>query len=362
MPLHCCVKNNCRIFAYQNQESNSQNHSYMRYLCNTSTDPYFNMAFDEYALECLTLDEPLFYLWQNRPAVIVGLNQNVYAEVDLDYLHEQGIALVRRVTGGGAVYHDLGNLNYTIVGRTHDLERDYPEYTRYMLQALRALGVDAELSGRNDILVSGRKVSGYAKRVYKDRLMVHGTLMYDVNIEHLTAALTPSADKLGTKGIASVRSRVANLREFLPTVEGVDDLRAKLEYILSRGHIDTPYILTPQQLDAIDRLARDKFASPEWIYHRSAPTSCTHRVITRKARLACGRVEVQLHIDLSGIITCCRFCGDFIGSLPATPVECLLQGVLYEREALRSCLQSIVMSDYFDGVDSDDLLNVLFGA
>ena len=334
----------------------------MRYLCNTSTDPYFNMAFDEYALECLTLDEPLFYLWQNRPAVIVGLNQNVYAEVDLDYLHEQGIALVRRVTGGGAVYHDLGNLNYTIVGRTHDLERDYPEYTRYMLQALRALGVDAELSGRNDILVSGRKVSGYAKRVYKDRLMVHGTLMYDVNIEHLTAALTPSADKLGTKGIASVRSRVANLREFLPTVEGVDDLRAKLEYILSRGHIDTPYILTSQQLDAIARLARAKFASPEWIYHRSAPASCAHRVVTRKARLACGRVEVQLHIDLSGVITHCRFGGDFIGSLPTAAMESLLQGVLYERAALHSCLQSLSIGDYFDGVGSADLLDVIFGA
>lgn len=151
----------------------------MRYLRNTCTDPYFNMAFDEYALEQLPLDEPLFYLWQNKPAVIIGLNQDAYAEVDMNYLRANGIALVRRVTGGGAVFHDLGNLNYTIVGRSTDLNRDYPDYARHVLHALQALGVDAELSGRNDILVCGRKVSGYAKRVYKDRLMVHGTLMYD---------------------------------------------------------------------------------------------------------------------------------------------------------------------------------------
>ena len=121
-------------------------------------------------------------------------------EIRRQIAEQNDIALVRRVTGGGAVYHDLGNLNYTIVGRAADLNRDYPEYTRYMLQALQALGVEAELSGRNDILVGGRKVSGYAKRVYKDRLMVHGTLMYDVDLEQLTRVLTPPTEKLLAKG------------------------------------------------------------------------------------------------------------------------------------------------------------------
>ena len=145
----------------------------MRYLKNHRTDPYFNMAFDEYCLEQLAIDEPVFYLWQNRPSVIIGANQEVHTEVNIDYLKANGIALARRVTGGGAVYHDEGNLNYTIVGRPDDLERDYPEYTRYLLQALQKLGIPATLSGRNDILVDGKKVSGFAKRVCKNRLMIH---------------------------------------------------------------------------------------------------------------------------------------------------------------------------------------------
>ena len=135
----------------------------MRYLKNPSTNPYYNMAFDEYCLESLPIDEPVFFLWQNRPAVIVGFNQEVNTEVNLDYLKENGIDLVRRVTGGGAVYHDLENLNYTIVGRSEDLERDYPEYASLLAKALQTLGVPATLSGRNDILVEGRKVSGFAK-------------------------------------------------------------------------------------------------------------------------------------------------------------------------------------------------------
>ena len=141
----------------------------MKYLQNNSTDPHFNMAFDEFCLEHLKADEPVFYLWQNRPSVIIGLNQSAYAEVNLPYLQEKGIVLARRVTGGGAVYHDLQNLNYTITGRICDLETDYPAYVETMARALRSLGVPAELSGRNDILVDGRKCSGYAKRMSKDR-------------------------------------------------------------------------------------------------------------------------------------------------------------------------------------------------
>lgn len=328
----------------------------MRYLKNRNTDPYFNMAFDEYALECLQLDEPLFYLWQNRPAVIVGLNQNVYAEVEIDYLREHDIALVRRVTGGGAVYHDLGNLNYTIVGRSADLNRDYPEYTRYMLQALQALGVDAELSGRNDILVAGRKVSGYAKRVYKDRLMVHGTLMYDVDLERLTAALTPSDDKLSVKGIASVRSRVANLKEYLPGIDDIEEFQMQIERFLSRNYQDSEYTLSEEQLHSISDMALNKFATHEWTYNRSLPKN--ERIITYARRLACGMVETHLQVE-SGTITACRFSGDFIGNLPATTLECSLIGIRYEHDSLYKHLKSMDVPQYFDSVGAEELLHLL---
>lgn len=337
----------------------------MRYLINRNTDPYYNMAFDEYALQQLPLEEPLFFLWQNCPAVIIGLNQNAYAEVNLEYLKENNIALVRRVTGGGAVYHDYGNLNYTIVGRTKDLDRDYPEYTRYMLRALQVLGVDAELSGRNDILVFGRKVSGFAKRVYKDRLMVHGTLMFDVNLEVLEQALNAPTSKLAIKGVSSVRSRVMNLRECLPHIADITDFRDLLERHLSRDYCDTEYRLSPEDLHKIELSARSKFASPEWVFGTACPTSLeVSREANRashKKRLSCGTVEVDLVIR-DGYITDCCFGGDFIGNLPVSSISEALIGVRYEARALRQRLLPLNVKAYFEGVEVDELLELLLSS
>ena len=326
----------------------------MRYIRNICTDPYHNMAFDEYCLEKLPLDEPVFFLWQNRPAVILGLNQEVNTEVNLDYLEANGIALARRVTGGGAVYHDLGNLNYTIVGRSENLERDYPEYARYLIQALQKLGVPATLSGRNDILVEGRKVSGFAKRVTGDRLMVHGTLMYDVDVDVLTQVLNPSATKLQSKGIASVRSRVANLRDYLPQIDGIDAFRQRLEQLLSRDYADAEYKLSETDLRQIRELAENKFARWEWIYGRSPRATLTH-----SARLACGTVEVHLTLAENRIASC-RFGGDFLGNLPVNALEAALTGTVYQTDTIRKLLLSITVGDYFDGVTTEDLIGLIF--
>lgn len=326
----------------------------MRYLKNLHTDPYYNMAFDEYCLESLPIDEPVFYLWQNRPAVIVGFNQEVNTEVNLEYLKQKGIALVRRVTGGGAVYHDLGNLNYTIVGKSEDLERDYPEYASLMMKALQSLGIPATLSGRNDILVKGKKVSGFAKRVIRNRLMVHGTLMYRVDVDVLTNVLNPSATKLQSKGIASVRSRVANLCDYLPEVQDIQTFSNRLEEILSGHYADAEYQLTGEQLATIQKLADEKFAQWEWNYGRSPKATLTH-----SARLACGTVEVHLTLAENRIASC-RFGGDFLGNLPASDVEKALQGVVFEADSIRSCLSQMKISHYFDGVVADDLVKLMF--
>ena len=326
----------------------------MRYLKNPSTNPYYNMAFDEYCLESLPIDEPVFFLWQNRPAVIVGFNQEVNTEVNLDYLKENGIELVRRVTGGGAVYHDLENLNYTIVGRSEDLERDYPEYASIMAKALQSLGVPATLSGRNDILVEGRKVSGFAKRVCKNRLMVHGTLMYNVDVDVLTKVLNPSTTKLQSKGIASVRSRVANLCEYLPEIPDIQTFSQRLEEILSNNYTDTEYQLTETDLANIQRLTDKKFATWEWNYGRSPKATLVH-----SARLACGTVEIHLTLAENRIASC-RFGGDFLGNLPASDVEKALTGIPYEINEIRKCLSKIEINRYFDRVLVDDLLEMMF--
>ena len=326
----------------------------MRYLRNPHTNPYYNMAFDEFCLESLPIDEPVFYLWQNRPAVIVGYNQEVNTEVNLEYLKANDIALVRRVTGGGAVYHDLGNLNYTIVGRSEDLERDYPEYASLMMRALQTLGIPATLSGRNDILVKGKKISGFAKRVSRNRLMVHGTLMYDVDLDKLTQVLNPSATKLQSKGIASVRSRVANLREYLPETADIQAFSQRLEEILSCNYKDAEYKLSEDDLAHIQKLTDEKFATWEWNYGHSPKATLTH-----SARLACGTVEVYLTLKENRIASC-RFGGDFLGNLPASEVEKALQGVVYEADAIRECLSQMEISHYFDGVAADDLVKLMF--
>ena len=326
----------------------------MRYLKNPSTNPYYNMAFDEYCLESLPIDEPVFFLWQNRPAVIVGFNQEVNTEVNLDYLKEKGIDLVRRVTGGGAVYHDLENLNYTIVGRSEDLERDYPEYAALMMKALQALGVPATLSGRNDILVDGKKVSGFAKRVCKNRLMVHGTLMYNVDVNVLSHVLNPSTTKLQSKGIASVRSRVTNLCNYLPELSDIQAFKNRLEEILSNNYSDAEYKLSEADLAHIQRLTDEKFATWEWNYGRSPKATLVH-----SARLACGTVEIHLTLAENRIASC-RFGGDFLGNLPASNVEKALTGIPYEINEIRKCLSKIEISRYFDRVSADDLLGMMF--
>lgn len=325
----------------------------MRYIKNPENDPYYNMAFDEYCLESLPIDEPVFFLWRNRPAVIVGFNQEVNTEVNLDYLKANNIDLVRRVTGGGAVYHDLGNLNYTIVGRSENLERDYPEYAGILMKALQSLGVPATLSGRNDILVEGKKVSGFAKRVCKNRLMVHGTLMYKVDVDVLTHVLHPSATKLQSKGVSSVRSRVANLCDYLPEITDVQVFSQRLEEILSCHYADAEYKLSEQDLANIRRLRDEKFATWEWNYGRSPKAT-----LSNSARLACGTIEVHLTLAENRIATC-RFGGDFLGNLPASEVEQALQEVVYDQASIHHCLSQMEIGQYFDGIEAEDLVKLM---
>ncbi|MBR5703018.1 MAG: lipoate--protein ligase [Bacteroidales bacterium] len=325
----------------------------MKYLMNDCTDACRNMAFDEYVLESLPLDEPVFYLWRNAPSVIIGLNQSAYAEVNLPYLESRGIALARRVTGGGAVYHDLQNLNYTIAGRSRDLNADYPEYLHLVVDALREMGVSAELSGRNDIMVEGRKCSGYAKRVWKDRLMVHGTLMFDVDLAELMQALAVPGSKLDAKGIASVRSRVANLKDYLPQFGGILEFRNALHGILAAG--DGEVMLSPAQQAEIDAMAEDKFRSWDWIYGRSPAAA-----FKASRKFPCGTVDVSWGVE-HGLLKDVHFGGDFMGNLPAAELAARLDGTRFDREDMLAALNNNPepVSFFFDGVSAEDLLSLL---
>jgi len=316
----------------------------MRFLKNPSTDPWYNMSFDEYCLEQYPSDDSFFYLWRNRPSVIIGLNQNAYSEVNLGYLQAHNIRLARRVTGGGAVYHDLQNLNYTVIGRDASPEP--------VVAALRALGVPAELTGRNDIFVEGRKVSGYARRLWRDRQIIHGTLMYDVDLDTLAQVLDVPGSKLAVKGIASVKSRVANLKDYLPQFASLDGLQAALQEILAGGDAELPF--DDARRAAVQRLSDEKFSTWDWIYGQSREAD-----LVRRGRLACGTVEARLCLD-RGVLTAVEFGGDFLGGLPAAQLAQRLAGVRFERAALRTALDAAEVSNYFDGVGTEALLDLFF--
>ena len=335
----------------------------MRYLTNNSTDPYFNLAFDEYCLENVLSEEPYFFLWKNRPSVIIGLNQNAYSEVNLPYLDSHGITLARRVTGGGAVYHDLQNLNYTIIGRApvvrqahqpvpEPVEGLIPLSPAPLVDALRKLGVPAELTGRNDIFVGGRKVSGYARRVSRNQEIIHGTLMYDVDIDTLTHVLDTPGSKMQAKGIGSVRSRVANLKEYLPGFDSLDEVRAALQEILSDG--DGPMDFPEDGLDKVREMRDGKFSTWDFIYGHSREAD-----LTRSAKLPCGTVEAAIRVD-RGIIEGLTFTGDFLFDRPVEELASFLVGCRFESQSVADRLARIPVSGYFKGATTDNILALLF--
>ena len=331
----------------------------MKYLLNNSTDPYFNMALDEFCLENIVQDEPYFYLWRNRPSVIIGLNQNAYSEVNLGYLNANGISLARRVTGGGAVYHDLQNLNYTIVAPLPCHPERCPEPVEGrsegstpvpIVEALRQLGVPAELTGRNDIFVEGRKVSGYARRVSKQEI-IHGTLMYDVDLDTLTHVLDTPGSKLQAKGIGSVKSRVANLKDYLPGFRSLDEVQNELQKLLAGD--DGLMELTENQLSEVQRMADEKFSTWDFIYGRSRQAD-----LVRSAKLPCGTVEASISLD-RGLITDISFRGDFMLDEPATELESKLVGCRFEYDSLSSVLGKTDISRYFRDTTSSDVLDLI---
>ena len=264
--------------------------------------------------------------------------------MNLDYLNSHGITLARRVTGGGAVYHDLQNMNYTIIGRNPSPQP--------MVDALRSLGVPAELTGRNDIFVEGRKVSGYARRVSHNQEIIHGTLMYDVDLDTLIKVLDTPTSKMQAKGISSVKSRVANLKEYLPQFSSLDELQAKLQEILSAGDGQMP--LSAEQIAEVRRQADEKFSTWDFIYGHS------HEADFRcKAKLACGNVEADIRVD-RGLIARLDFSGDFLFDTPAQELAAKMTGLRYAPAEVKAFLATQPVSTYFRGATPDDLAALLF--
>ena len=326
----------------------------MKYYMETgSTDPAYNLAFEEYVLRHKTEGDFLL-LWQNDNAVIIGRNQNTEEEIDRVFVEAHGVKVVRRITGGGAVYHDLGNLNYSFITDCGEFDHAaMAAFTGPVVEALRGLGMNAEASGRNDITVDGRKVSGTAQRVQGGRILFHGTLLFDSDPEMVAGALRTDPAKFRSKSTKSVKSRVGNIRDFLPEKMSMDEFWGYLKKTLLQGDFEEKF-LDDEELAAVNELKAEKYDSWSWNFGHSPR-------FDRKVKKAFpgGILETGISVDRGGLISAVSFRGDFLSRREVSEIEQALTGCRYEREEMRKVLESFPSEEYFGTITPDEVLESL---
>jgi lipoate-protein ligase A len=320
------------------------------------TDPRINLAIEEYALKHLNIDETYLLFYINRPSIIIGRNQNTIEEINSDYVDEKGITVVRRLSGGGAVYHDLGNLNFSFITKDDgDSFHNFKKFTQPVVETLGKLGIHAELSGRNDILAEGKKISGNAMFSTKGRMFSHGTLLFQSEMDHIVSALKVKKDKIESKGIKSIRSRVGNIADFLKEPMSVEEFRSfLLQNIFKDTGKVTEYVLTETDWEKIHEISEDRYQNWEWNYGKSPKFN-----LQNSHRFPVGSVDIRLEVN-RGIIENCKIYGDFFGVGEVADIERKLTGTRYEKEAISRVLDEIDVRHYFGNVTKEEILALIY--
>jgi lipoate-protein ligase A len=308
--------------------------------------PYYNFALESYLLSQAPEDD-YFFLYVHRPSVIVGKHQNTLEEVDKAYVESHGIVVARRLSGGGAVYHDAGNVNFSFVQRAKaDEVSDFRKYTAPVIESLAGLGIEAMLSGRNDILIKDQKISGNAQCHRNNRLLSHGTLLYDADMSHLTKALNVDSLKIESKGVKSVRSRVTNIIEHMEKPMTALAFKDYLQNDLIDRLGAEVWELPEEVLQWVEAEAVTRFA--DWSWNWGESPACD---VKRKAKFPGGIIDIRLNIS-EGIIQQCRIYGDFFVKQDIESLEAMIEGCRYERKALGVILTQEVVSSYFVDMDA----------
>ena len=317
------------------------------------TDPCFNLAAEEYMLK--QFRDNCFMLWRNAPSVIVGRHQNTLAEINVDYVKRNQITVVRRLSGGGAVFHDMGNLNFTFIENTkNDRYIDFQKYTQPIIAVLQSLGVDARFEGRNDLVIDGKKFSGNAEHLFRNRLLHHGTLLFASELTDLSGALNANPAKFTGKAIKSVRSRVTNISSHLKKPLELEEFRHMLfQYMMDNYPDSIPYCYTDADIAAINKLRDEKYATWDWNFGQSPAYG-----MVRSQQTSGGLLEI--HVDAqNGVIRHIRIFGDFFHVGDITELEQLLTGTPHNETSLYQELQKIKLSDYFVKITENELLRCL---
>lgn len=329
----------------------------VRYLETDSTDAYYNLAFEEFVLKNRREGDYLL-LWQNDNTIVVGQNQNTEAEINRAFVDSEGITVARRTTGGGAVYHDLGNLNYSFITDVEDAERMVmTRFTQPVVEALKALGVAAEASGRNDILAEGRKVSGTAQRLVGRRILHHGTLLFDSDMEKIAGALQADPAKFHSKSAKSVRSRVGNIRACLREDMDMERFWAYLKTALSGGAGIVPDSLSAEELAQVGQLREEKYATWAWNFGVSPKFD-----FSAKRKWPGGILEISVAVERGGNLSAVAFYGDFMARQAMDEVTAALMGQPFRREDVARALDAFVLTEYFGGITKEEILETIFGS
>ena len=334
----------------------------MIFVPNDKHDPRINLAIEQFLLQEMPVDEPILLFYINEPSIIIGRNQNTIEGINRDYVEQQGIHVVRRLSGGGAVYHDFGNLNFSfIMPDDGDSFRDFAKVTKPIIQALHELGVSgAELKGRNDLVIDGMKFSGNAMYATNGRMFAHGTIMFDSDINEVVNALKVKKDKIESKGIKSIRSRVTNIKPFLPkekqemlTEEFRDEILLKIFGVATLAEVNT-YQLTDKDWIKINEISDRYYRNWDWNYGKSPDFN-----FSRQKRYSIGSIEVHLNVS-HGLIDDVKIFGDFFGLGEIKDVEEKLIGQRYDKSVLSDVVKTIDIKKYFGAIEAEDFLALLY--
>lgn len=318
-------------------------------IINSCQDPYFNLALEEYILTEMDPRQKYFMLWQNHPTVVVGRHQNTSAEINEAFIQEKGINVVRRLSGGGAVYHDDGNLNFTFIMPEPTISTfEFTRFTRPVIKTLAILGVEARDEGRNDITIAGMKISGNAQCRHKGRLLHHGTILYSTDLDTMEKALAAGPDKFVSRGIASIRSRVTNICDHLPGRLSLDRFKKLLTEVIKTEEPSVEYHLNENDLKQAEHLKQSKYSTWDWNYGSSPAFN-----VQKKGRFKWGGVELRLQVE-KGIITDCRIFGDFFALKETAELERQFLHRRY-RSGDIGRLEDINLGEYITGAEWKDI-------
>ena len=326
----------------------------MNIIRSTTSNPAFNLATEEFLMNHQS--DNWFYLYINDPSIIVGKHQNSLAEINVEYVKENNVIVIRRTTGGGAVFHDPGNLNFTFIMKEHPGETaDFGKYTQPIVDVLQAMDVDAKFEGRNDMTIDGKKFSGNAKAYYNGKILQHGTLLFDSTLPNLSQALKLNPLKYRDKAVKSISSRVTNISEHLKHDISLEEFEKRIIDHVRTLYADAEvYELTDKDREAIQKLVDKKYGTWDWNFGSSPKYN-----FQKGIRTTGGHIEINLEVR-KGKIEEVKIFGDFFHTREVSELEQLLRGAPHERDQIKKLLSTVDIGKYLNNVTVDEFLKGMF--